>query len=336
MRPVQATAGEELDISIFDACLHAIAVELQLVQPVFAGGRTLRRGGELGFNELGQRLGLCAFGDCDAENLCRLFGRRLLRLLRTGCRFSSFVSGEAGARVPDMIGGAADGIEVAVCDDAVGRFIDDGGSVSAALVFVVLFDEQPVWLGLLRRLAAHADQGPVTLELMSVQDEFEASGAEAFAGIADRLPGSGVPQHDSAATVLSLRDGALEAAVLHRVVFYLNREPLVRDHVARPFGDGPAFEYAIPAETEVIMQPRGGVFLDHEREAIGGLLGVFTCAPRLRSGGEVTHLAITAELRIHRGGGTVYFLRGFLRACRHVQAALRRRPFAWPLAACSA
>ena len=49
-------------------------------------------------------------------------------------------------------------------------------------------------------------------------------------------------------------------------------EALVGDDVAGALGDGPAFEHAVPAEAEVVVQVRGGVLLDDEGEVRGGLV----------------------------------------------------------------
>src|SRR6202034_4446059 len=117
-------------------------------------------------------------------------------------------------------------------------------------------------------------------------------------------PRSRYPQHHGAAAVLSLGDSALEAAVFHGVVFNLDGEPLVRNDVAWPLGDSPAFEHAIPAQAEVVVQARGGVLLDDERQTLRCCLCLGGAAG-LRSSGEIAHLAIAGELRVHRGGGTL-------------------------------
>ncbi len=83
-----------------------------------------------------------------------------------------------------------------------------------------------------------------------------------------RVPGALVPDHDGAAAVLAFGDDALEAAVLHGVVFDLHGEAAVAGVVAGAFGDGPGFEHAVPAEAEVVVQVRGGVFLDDEGEGV--------------------------------------------------------------------
>src|SRR5262249_29338334 len=83
-------------------------------------------------------------------------------------------------------------------------------------------------------------------------------------GIAFRLPGAAVPEHHGAAAVLALRDDALEAPVLERVVLHVHREALVGGIEARSLRHRPALEHALELESEVVVQPRGGVLLDHE------------------------------------------------------------------------
>ena len=41
------------------------------------------------------------------------------------------------------------------------------------------------------------------------------------------VPIAAIPNHDGAAAILALRNGALEVAVVQRMVFDLDREPLV-------------------------------------------------------------------------------------------------------------
>ena len=195
--------------------------------------------------------------------------------------------------VPDVIFAGSDLFDGAAGDDAVGFGFGDGRIGFGALVVVVFFDEEPVGLGGVRELAAHADEGPLPFHLRAVHDEFEAAGAETFVdvGVAGlRLPCAVVPEHDGAAAVLAFGDDAFEAAVFHGVIFDLNGEALVFDDVAGAFGDGPAFEDAVPAETEVVMEMRGGVFLDDEREG-GGLCG-FGGAAGLFGDVEVPHGAV--------------------------------------------
>ena len=124
--------------------------------------------------------------------------------------------------------------------------------------------------------------------------------AGVYIGVAGlRLPRALVPDHDGAPTILAFGDDALEAAILHRVVFDLDGEALVSDEVAGALGDGPALEDAVPAEAEVIMQAGGGVLLDDERLLTGlDFLGGFGPGFSGGLGGhtEVTHGAITREL----------------------------------------
>ncbi len=54
VRPVEAGASEELDARAFFAGLDAVAVELELVQPAFAGGWGFGLRGELRRDEVGK------------------------------------------------------------------------------------------------------------------------------------------------------------------------------------------------------------------------------------------------------------------------------------------
>ena len=164
--------------------------------------------------------------------------------------------------------------DAAAGDGGVGFGLGDGGIGGWALEVVVLLDEQPVGLGFgAAGLAVHADERPFSLELGAVEDELQRAVAQALVDVGVgglRLPGALVPDHDGAAAVLALGDDALEAAVLHGVVFDLHGEALVGDDVAGALGDGPGFEHAVPAEAEVVVQMRGGVLLDDEGELRGG------------------------------------------------------------------
>ena len=56
-RPVEAAAGEHADLAGLEAGRRAVAVQLDLVDPVIAGRRLVREGGELGRDEFGQGRG---------------------------------------------------------------------------------------------------------------------------------------------------------------------------------------------------------------------------------------------------------------------------------------
>src|SRR5262249_17770601 len=77
-----------------------------------------------------------------------------------------------------------------------------------------------------------------------------------------RHPIAAIPELHRTATVLPLRDSALEVAIVQRVVLDLDCEaPRVR--IERwTLGHCPGLEDAIEFQAQVIMQPRGGVLLD--------------------------------------------------------------------------
>ena len=123
-------------------------------------------------------------------------------------------------------------------------------------------------------------------------------------------PGALVPDHDGAATVLALGNDAFEAAVFEGMVFDLDGEAAVVRVVAGAFGDGPTFEDASPAETEVVVEVRGFVLLDDEGKAAGGGglaegggVGGGAVAGGLGGDVEVAHGAVALELRVDGAGG---------------------------------
>src|ERR1035441_5419867 len=178
------------------------------------------------------------------------------------------VAGTRVLGVPDVIFAAGDLIDAAAGDNGVGFGVGDGGRGGRPLEVVVLLDEQPVGFGLGAAGAAmHADERPLSLELRAVKDELQRARAQAGVNVGVgglRLPRALVPDHHGAAAVLALGDDAFEAAVLHGVVFDLHGEALVGDDVAGALGDGPGFEHAVPAQSEVVVQMRSGMLLDYE------------------------------------------------------------------------
>ncbi len=206
-----------------------------------------------------------------------------------------------------MIVRSGDLLHSATGDRAVRRFVGDGWIVGGALELIVLLDEQPVVLAFLAEaVALHADERPVAVQLLPVEDEFELPLAQAFVDIGHRLPGSLIPHHHGAAAVLAFGDGSLEAAVFDGVVFDLNGEALVGDDVAGAFRDSPTLENAAPAEAKVVVEAGGGVLLDYEGKACARFRFGFRAGGTTGLGGhgEVAHGAIAGQLLIDevRGG----------------------------------
>ena len=192
---------------------------------------------------------------------------------------------------------AGDFFHGAAGDGGVGGFVGDGGVGFGALVLVVLLNKEPVGIAV-AGAGFHADERPLAVQFGAVEDKFQGAVAKAGVnvGVAGlRLPCALVPDHDGASAVLAFGDDAFEAAVLHGVVFDLNGETLVSDEIAGALGDGPAFEDAVPAEAEVIVQAGGGVLLDDEGLLAGGDCGGgfgAGFAGRLGGHAEVAHRAV--------------------------------------------
>ena len=113
----------------------------------------------------------------------------------------------------------------------------------------------------------HPDERPAALQPLAVQAELQLALLQAFVRIVERLPGAAVPQHDGAAAILALRDGAFEAAIFERVVLGVDGEPLLRRIEARPARHRPAFQDAVELKPEIVVEARRGVLLDDKAVA---------------------------------------------------------------------
>src|SRR5258708_3430284 len=109
------------------------------------------------------------------------------------------------------------------------------------------------------------------------------------------FPVAAIPKLHGAATILALRNGAFEIAIIERVIFHLHREALVARIERRPLRDRPGFEDAVELQPEIIMQACRIMLLNHEapllrrlnRRIAAGLRGLFEIA-LFSIGGEVS------------------------------------------------
>src|SRR6185437_6872145 len=99
-----------------------------------------------------------------------------------------------------------------------------------------------------------------------MQGEFQPPTCQTLIGVSLRFPGSFIPKHHSPAAILAFGNDAFKASVFNRVIFYLNRQPLISWIVAGTFGYGPTLQDPAPAETKIIVQPCRRVFLDDKRQ----------------------------------------------------------------------
>src|SRR5215831_15053810 len=144
--------------------------------------------------------------------------------------------------------------------------LDDRPQPARRGLCVSLLDEKPAALvATALPPGADLDECPASMELLAIQRELQRACAIGLVRVADRLPGAAIPDKHSAAAVLALGDDALEVAVLDRVILDVHGQPLVRGIEARPLGDRPALENAFELEPKIVVEPRGGVLLNHER-----------------------------------------------------------------------
>ena len=163
-----------------------------------------------------------------------------------------------------------------------------------------MLDQQPVDALAAAAVMFDAHQHPASLELAAGEHELQFAVGERTYRIYVRLgcPVAAIPQHDCAATVFALRDGALEIAVGKRVILDLDGESLF-DRIERGTTcHGPRLENPVDLQPKIVVQARSVVLLDDETEMLGG--ADFGARIRLAGFGEVTFGAVLFELLHHR------------------------------------
>src|SRR5262245_50201234 len=144
------------------------------------------------------------------------------------------------------------------------RFVLENVRIIRAARFLVLrFDQKPRLL-FLPGPAVHAHDMPSPMQLLAVQGESEMTFFVTRVRVALRVPAAAVPDHDGAAAILSPWDGSLECVVFDRMIFDVDRKPLLVRNEARAAGDRPALHHAIELEPQIIVQAPRGVLLDDE------------------------------------------------------------------------
>ena len=247
---VVAVAGEQADLAVGDDRLDAVAVPLDLEQPVLVAER-LGREGRLHRLEVARHRRLFRAREVDLRGR----GRRLADPDRGRVRLD-LVVGAAGLDALRVVLGvpAGDGVGVALVDQQ-------------PLLALVILERRA------RRAAGPAarahDREPAA-HLLAVDPELELALRDRRAGVGGLvlgLPRAPVPDDDVAGAVLLGRDHALEVEVLDRVVLDVDGHPPDVGVERRALGHGPRHEDAVDLEAEVVVEPGRAVALDDEPAA---------------------------------------------------------------------
>src|SRR5258708_10103207 len=91
-----------------------------------------------------------------------------------------------------------------------------------------MLNQQPIGALATAAISLHTDQHPTAMQALAVEPELQGPGFErGFGRIrAFGRPVAAVPNHHRTAAVLSFGDGALEVAILERMIFDLDGEAL--------------------------------------------------------------------------------------------------------------
>ena len=133
-----------------------------------------------------------------------------------------------------------------------------------------MLDQQPVRPLATLTVVADPHQHEAALQPLSFKGKLEVALGESLLGrpVAFRLPVAAVPEHDRAAAILAFGNRAFEVTIVQRVVFHLHGQALVLGIERRSLGHSPGLEDAVEFEAQVIMEPRGVMFLDDKAPAV--------------------------------------------------------------------
>ena len=188
---------------------------------------------------------------------------------------------------------------------------------------VFVFDEQPLVAFF---AALQLDQDEAAAQLLSIQAEFNLASLQlqqrvearrlGLTGIVFHDKRSAVPDHDASRAVVAFGNLALEAAILQRMILGHHCKPFVGIALRRPLRHRPGLQRAVNRQPEVVVQPRRGMLLHHERVSV--LRGGTDFQPQLR---HWLGQARTGPLRLACRGGPA--LLRFLRFTRRLRRAVK-------------
>ena len=134
---------------------------------------------------------------------------------------------------------------------------------------------------LVGRLAAHPNQGPIAVQFLALEGEFERALA--------------VPEEHGSAAVFALGNDPLELPVIERMVLDMDGQPLLPRIEARSLRHRPALQDAVELEAKIIVQPPRRMLLDDKGEPGAGFLMRRRGARRLRRLAEIPFASVFLE-----------------------------------------
>ena len=258
LRPVLPVAGNEPHVPLVDPGDDAIAVVLDLVEPLVAVGRGLHDHRQRQGLGPGQRPADGAFEVREAET------RTAVSL--GGPPGIHLASGADHLRVPETVPLGRHLGEAASAEDALRTRAHDVQLRRRPRALVLVLDEEPR-LGV---VPLDLDERPLAGELLALELELQLPLLQREGRLDDGSPPPAVPEHDGTRPVLALRDHTLEGPVFDRVVLDAHREPLVARVEGRALRHGPAQQDPVQLQAEVVVEPRRRVLLDAVRRPAGG------------------------------------------------------------------
>src|ERR1700678_1752446 len=224
MRPIQPGTRQQLNQATLFARLDTIAVELNLMQPTVARRRRLRLQGKLRCNKVWQLLLWSLAQDRTKVRDFSVRARSRLLGIETLIAIPRLPLGRI-LRVPNVVFTLRNLLHSASGHHTIRLLLRNTRVRLLALKVVMLFDQQPIRLALIRSLATHANQRPLSFHLRALQDELQRSRAQSIIDVGMsclRLPRALIPHHHRPAAILALRNNSLKAAIVDRMIFHLH------------------------------------------------------------------------------------------------------------------
>src|ERR1700722_2571706 len=177
-------------------------------------------------------------------------------------------------------------------------------------VVVILVQQQPLLV-----LAPAADQDQPAAQFVAGDVHVQLAGRDPGRRVVGlgRFPRADVPDDHVAAAVLTRGDHALELQVLNRVILDMHGQPPRLRIERRPVRHGPAGQYAVNLEPEVVVPPPGAMALHNKtsRAGNGGAPGLgFRYSGGFRGAAKVAHRLVPRQFGRRIGTGALGCLTG--------------------------
>ncbi len=132
---------------------------------------------------------------------------------------------------------------------------------------VLMLNHQP-FVAFFALFQFHQDKTPPQFLPIQAELDFSLLQLPQRVEIALDMKNPAVPNHYRSRSIIAFGNFSFEVGVVQRVIFRLDRQPLVGVALGRSLGNGPRLQRPIDRQPEIVVQPRCPVLLNHEGVAV--------------------------------------------------------------------